>query len=147
MLRSSSSASRNWLCARRVLAIEDFTQQEHLEPIAVGISLEQGADLQNQLVSVGGAAAYIHRDGDLHGHGQHLQVILAEAFPPYSQRVLPELQRLDMGAAQAQSPHLVDDEVAQCRVISVQEPVIRLKMLKGQIVGRVTAAVIRVTGV
>lgn len=88
------------VCAQ-VLAVKDLTHQEHLEPVAAGILLEQGADLQNQLVRVGGAAAYVHRDGDLHGDGQHLQVIFAEAFPPYSQRVLTELQRLDMGAAQA----------------------------------------------
>lgn len=84
----------------QVLAVEDLTHQEHLESVAVGISLERRADLQDQAMSVGGAATYVHRDGDLHGHGQHLQVILAEAFPPYSQRILTELQRLDMGAAQ-----------------------------------------------
>lgn len=130
----------------QVLAVEGLTHQENLEPVAVGILLEQGADLQNQLVRVGGAAADIHRDGNLHGHGQHLQVIFAEAFPPYSQRVPTELQRLGMRAAQAQPPYLVDDEVTQCGVMGVQEPVVGLEMLKGQVVARVAAAVIRVSG-
>ena len=84
----------------QVLAVEDLTHQEHLEAVAVGILLEQRADLEDHAVSVGGAPADIHRDSDLHRHGQHLQVVLAETLPPYSQRILAELQRLDMGAAQ-----------------------------------------------
>jgi len=131
----------------QVLAVEALAHQEYLEPVAVGISLEQGTDLQDQLVSVRGAAAYIHGDGDLYGQGQHLEVALAEAFPPYAQRTLTELQRLDMGSAQPQSPYLIDDQVAQGCGIGVQEPVIGLEMLKRQIVDRVSAAVIRITRV
>ena len=67
--------------------------------------------------------------------------------PPYLQSILAELHRLDMRAPQVQSPHLVDNEVTQRRVSSEQEPAIRLKMLEGQIVGRVAAALIGVTRV
>ena len=47
-----------------------------------------------------------------------------------------------MGTAKVQSPHLADDEAAQRRVAGVEEPVVRLKVLKGQVVNCVAAAVI-----
>jgi hypothetical protein len=50
-------------------------------------------------VSVGREAADVHGNGDLHRHGQHLWVALAQALPPYLEGVLAELHRLDVAAA------------------------------------------------
>ena len=52
-----------------------------------------------------------------------------------------------MAAAQVQPPDLVDDEGSQRRILRMQEPVVGLEVLKGQVVVPVTAAVIRVTRV
>jgi len=100
----------------QVLAVKGLTHQEYPEPSPSVYCWSKGGSA--------GSAHERRRRGRLytsrwrpHRHGQHLQVIFAEAFPPYSQRVLTELQRLDMGAAQPQPPYLVDDEVAQCQVI------------------------------
>ena len=110
-------------------AVDGFAQQEHLEPVTIGVSLEKWLDPPDLLVGVGDAPVLVHRDGDLHRHRQHPQVILAMTFPPCLKDILAELHCLNMRAAQVQSPHLVDNEVAQRLVISAQEPAIRLKVL------------------
>ena len=71
----------------------------------------------------------------------------AEPVPPHLQRILSELHRLDVAAAQVQSPHLVDDQAAQGRVGGVEEAAIGLKMLQGQVIDRVVATAVRVTRV
>ena len=98
-------------------------------------------------MSVGGATTRIHSDGDLNGQGQHLKVIMTQAFPPYSHRFLTELHRLYMTTPQMQAPHLVDDEVAKGRVSRMQKPLIGLEVLQRKIIGLVAAAVIWITGV
>ena len=96
---------------------------------------------------VGRAAVHVHGDGDLHGQGQHLHVFLAKAVPPCLEGVLAELHRLDMAAAQVQSPDLVDDERAQRGVLRIQEPLVGLEVLERQVVDLIAAAFVRVAGV
>lgn len=127
--------------------VDVLARQEHLESVALGIALKQGPDPQDQLVRVGRAAADVHGDGDLHGQGQHLQVLLAQAIPPHLKGVLTELDRLDMAAAQVQPPDLIDDERAQGRILCAQEPLVGLEVLEGEVVDLVTAALIRIAGV
>ena len=58
------------------------------------------------------------------------EVIRAEPFPPHPQRVLAEPHRLDVPAAQVQSPYLVDDEAPQGRIGRVEEVALGLQMLQ-----------------
>jgi len=134
------------VCAQ-VRTVDGLAQQERLEPVTIDVPLQQGADPQDQLVGIGRAATDVHGDGDLHGQGQHLEVVLAEAFPPHVERVLAEPHRLDMAATQVQSPDLVDDELTQFRILGTQEPVFGLEVLQGKVIDLVIASRIRVTGV
>ncbi|MGD0699468.1 MAG: hypothetical protein ABSA02_06255 [Trebonia sp.] len=49
---------------------------------------------------VGGVSTEVHSVGQLNRHGQNVKMVLAEAFPPYPQGILPEPQRLNKRAAQ-----------------------------------------------
>jgi hypothetical protein len=109
--------------------MDGFAEQENLEAVSIGIILKEWLDLEDQAMSVGHTAAPVHGDGHLNRQPQHPQVILSMAFPPYPESFLAELHRLDMGASQVQSSHLVDDEVTECLIGSEQESVIGLEML------------------
>lgn len=63
-------------CAQ-VRPVKVLAEQEGPEPVTVGIALEHGADLQDQLAGIGRSASDVHGDGDLHGQGQYLEVVLA----------------------------------------------------------------------
>jgi hypothetical protein len=89
--------------------------------------------------------AKVHRDRNLDRQCQRLQVVLFKALMPHRQGILAELHRLDMGATQLQSPHLLDYEIPQLRIARIQEPVVRFEMLKGQVVDDVIVGVIRVS--
>jgi hypothetical protein len=84
-------------------------------------------------MSIGHAAAAVHRDGYFYRHRQHPQVAFSMAVPPYAESVLAELHSLGVGAPQVQSSHLIDREVTECRIAGAQESVIGLEVLQGQV--------------
>ena len=108
---------------------------------------QQCAGLEDKPAGIGGMPVHLHRDGHFDRQGQHVQVILAQPFPPHLQRVVAEPDGLDMPATQVQPPHLIDDETAQSRIGRVQEVVLGLQVLQGQIVDRVVAAPVGVARV